>query len=125
VKLTQIAVLLSGAALSASVFAADDHLGIPHNVDENDLASWYRPIATPTFSGSPAAQQIVRFGDENDTSWMTPKTKPAFSGNDTTAAAGQLGIPHDLDENALAMGYAPSAKSTFAGYGVRSNGAGL
>jgi hypothetical protein len=124
VKLTQIAVLLSGAALSASVFAADNRLGIPNDLDENVIAS---SAAHPAFNVDetrPATQTAVRFGDENDTSWLTPKSKPAFSSNNANATVG--GIPHDLDENALAMGTAKTARSTVtANYGVRGNGAGL
>jgi hypothetical protein len=90
VKLTQIAILLSGAALSASVLAADNRLGIPNALDENDLSWQYTPKAKPFFSGngtqaSPAA--VVRVGDETDTSWQyAPKAKPFF--NSRPAAAG-------------------------------------
>ena len=83
-KLTQIAILLSGAALSASVLAADNNrLGIPNVGDETDLSWQYTPKAKPFFSArdtqaSPAA--VVRIGDETDTSWQyAPKAKPAFT----------------------------------------------
>ena len=113
-KLTQLAVLLSGAALSASVLAADPFFSgtTPrYNVDET----------------KPATQVPVRFGDENDTSWMTPQSKPAFGGSNAAASADHLGLPNDLDENALASGTATygTTKRIFAGYGVRGNGAGL
>jgi len=112
-KLTQIAVLLSGVALSASVLAADPFFSgtTPrYNVDET----------------KPATQVPVRFGDENDTSWMTPQSKPAF-GSNAAASADNLGLPNDLDENALASGTATygATKHIFAGYGARGNGAGL
>jgi len=84
-KLTQLAILLSGAALSASVLAADNNrLGIPNVGDETDLSWQYTPKAKPFFNAenttqaSPAA--VVRVGDENDTSWQyAPKAKPAFT----------------------------------------------
>jgi hypothetical protein len=90
-KLTQIAILLSGAALSASVLAAgNNRLGIPNIGDETDLSWQYTPKAKPFFSGSStqASQApMVRVGDETDTSWQyAPKAKPAF--NSRPAATG-------------------------------------
>ena len=101
-KLTKLAVLLSGAALSASALAASD--------------THYQLEKDPFFGGSkpqfnvdetkPASQSPVRFGDENDTSWLTPQAKPQFAGNQSAASADHLGLPNDLDENALASGTA-------------------
>ena len=82
-KLKQIAVLVSGALLSASAFAQ-----IPHIGDETDTSWQYTPAAKPFFSGTQSAQakQTVRFGDENDTSWQyLPKAKPFFASNDAPA----------------------------------------
>ena len=111
-KLTKLAVLLSGAALSASALAASD--------------TQYQLEKDPFFGGSkpqfnvdetkPAAKTAVRFGDENDTSWLTPQAKPHFAGNQSTAGSEHLGLPNDLDENALASGTATygSTKRIFA-----------
>ena len=108
-KLTKLAVLLAGTALSASVLAATDTMyklegdvffggSKPHyNVDET----------------KPAMQSAVRFGDENDTSWLTPHSKPAFSGR-IAARGNQLGLPNDLDEQAVALGNATHGSSLFA-----------
>ena len=92
-KLSQIAILLSGAALSASVFAAgNNRLGIPNIGDETDLSWQYTPKAKPFFNAenttqaSPAA--VVRVGDENDTSWQyAPKAKPFFGGRPSAAGS--------------------------------------
>ncbi len=75
-KLKHIAVLLSGAALSATVLGASAaSIG-----DETDTSWQYLPKSKPLFSGSAAARQTVRLGDETDTSWQyAPKAKPAFS----------------------------------------------
>ena len=55
-KLTQIAILLSGAALSASVLAADEaRLGIRNIGDETDTSWQYTPQARPAFNSRPTA----------------------------------------------------------------------
>ena len=98
-KLTKLTVLLAGAALSASTLAADPiFLGATtprFNVDET----------------KPATQSPARFGDENDTSWLTPQAKPQFSGRNVAASTDHLGLPNDLDENALASGTATYGES--------------
>ena len=114
-NLTKLAVLLSGAALSASVLAGGP-AGSPFTQD---------PLS-PYFAGSrpqykvdetkPATPDPVPFGDENDTSWMTPQAKPAFSGH-AAAAGDELGLPNDLDEQAVALGKATHGTSMFAGKG--------
>jgi len=119
-KLTKLAVLLSGAALSASVLAASD--------------TQYKLEKDPFFGGStprynvdetkPATQTPARYGDENDTSWLTPQSKPQFAGNPSTASSERLGLPNDLDENALASGTATYGQSARRFAGSRSNGAG-
>ena len=91
-KLTQIAILLSGAALSASVLAADEaRLGIRNIGDETDLSWQYTPKAKPFFSGNGAqASQapVARVGDETDTSWQyAPKAKPFFGGRPSAAGS--------------------------------------
>ena len=88
-KLTKIAILLSGAALSASVLAADP----------------YFSEAKPQFTDTKVGVAPVQFGDENNTSWLTPQSKPQFSASNV-AAADRAGLPNDLDENALAYGNA-------------------
>ena len=110
-KLTKLAVLLSAAALSASALAADPFFSGTqprYNVDET----------------KPAAQTTVRFGDENDTSWLTPQSKPQFSGNQSTASSDHVGLPNDLDENALASGTATygQSKRVFARFAKGSSG---
>ena len=102
-KLTKIAVLLSGAALSASVLAAD-----PFVVESK-----------PQFTDTKIGVAPVQFGDENNTSWLTPQSKPQFSGNGTVSAD-RVGLPNDLDENAIAYGTAShgTAKRIFAGRGI-------
>ena len=95
-NLTKLAVLLSGAALSASALAADPFFSGTqprYNVDE-----------------SKPAVQTTRFGDENDTSWLTPQSKPQFSASNV-GAADRVGLPNDLDENALAYGNATHGAS--------------
>ena len=91
-KLTQLAILLSGAALSASVFAADNNrLGIRNMGDETDTSWQYLPKAKPFFSGNTtqaSAAAVVRVGDETDTSWQyTPNAKPAFSSRQAGSSA--------------------------------------
>ena len=91
-KLTQIAILLSGAALSASVLAADNNrLGIRNLGDETDTSWQYLPKAKPFFSGNgtqASSAPVVRVGDETDTSWQyTPKAKPAFTGRPTASGS--------------------------------------
>jgi hypothetical protein len=92
-KLTQIAILLSGAALSASVLAADNRLGIPNTGDENDLSWQYTPKAKPFFSGNStqaAPKTTVRVGDETDTSWVyAPKAKPFFGNKPSAGSAAE------------------------------------
>jgi hypothetical protein len=82
-KLKQIAILLSGAALSATVLGASAaNIG-----DETDTSWQYTPTAKPFFAGNQPAQakQAVRIGDENDTSWeYLPKAKPFFASDDVS-----------------------------------------
>ena len=106
-KLTQLAVLLSGAALSASVLAADP----------------YFSEAKPQFTDTKVGVAPVQFGDENNTSWLTPQSKPMVSGNGV-AGADRAGLPNDLDENALAYGNAShgAAKRIFARLDKGSSG---
>src|SRR5882724_9416865 len=109
-KLTKIAVLLSGAMLSASVLAASD----THYVLEKDV---FFGGTTPRYNvdeSKPATKTPVRVGDENDTSWMTPQSKPAFADSNATAQNDHLGLPNDLDENANASGTATFGTSVFA-----------
>ena len=103
-KLTQIAVLLAGAALSASVLAATD---TQYKI-ENDVF-FGNPM--PSHTNTMNAKAPVRFGDENDTSWLTPHSKPAFAGK---AAVDRAGLPNDLDEQAIAQGTATHGVSVFA-----------
>jgi len=90
-KLTQIAILLSGAALSASVLAADEaRLGIRNIGDETDTSWQYLPKAKPFFSGSTQTRTApaARVGDETDTSWQyAPKAKPFFGGRPSAAGS--------------------------------------
>jgi hypothetical protein len=81
VKLKQIAILLSGAALSATVFGAN----AASILDETDTSWQYTPNAKPFFAESNTApKQTVRFGDETDTSWeYAPKAKPFFADSNT------------------------------------------
>jgi len=92
-KLTQLAILLSGAALSASVLAADNNrLGIPNIGDETDTSWLYAPKAKPFFSSSTAqpAKQAARVGDETDTSWQyAPTAKPAMTGKPAGSSAAE------------------------------------
>src|ERR1700704_634299 len=101
-KLTKLAVLLSGAALSASVLAAGP-AGSPFT---QDPLSPYFSDSKPRYNvdeTKPATQPPVRFGDENDTSWMTPQSKPAFSDSSIASARDDhLGLPNDVDEQAIA-----------------------
>jgi hypothetical protein len=81
-KLKQIAILLSGAALSATVFGANAaNIG-----DETDTSWQYAPKAKPFFSANDngATKQAAHIGDETDTSWQyTPKAKPFFADSNT------------------------------------------
>jgi len=119
-KLTKLAVLLSGAALSASVLAAGP-AGSPFTQDPR---SPYFTGSQPQYSideSKPATRTAARFGDENDTSWMTPQSKPAFSGS-VAASSDHLGLPNDVDEQAIALGTATHGTATkFAG---KANGTG-
>jgi len=102
-KLKQIAVLVSGALLSASALAQ-----IPHVSDETDLSWQYAPTAKPFFDGSDASgKQAVRIGDENDTSWeYLPKAKPFFASED---ASGKQAVRFG-DENDTSWVYVPRSK---------------
>jgi hypothetical protein len=90
-KLTQIAILLSGAALSASVLAADNNrLGVRNLGDETDTSWQYQPTAKPFFSSSTtqAAPAKARIGDETDASWQyAPKAKPAMDSHPAASGA--------------------------------------
>jgi len=98
-KLTRIAILLSGAALSATVLGASAaNIG-----DETDTSWQYAPKAQPFFSGSTAqaAKQAARVGDETDTSWQyAPKAKPFFSSSDSARPAARIGDENDASQYA-------------------------
>jgi len=109
-KLTKIAVLLAGAALSASVLAASD----THYVLEKDVMFGGTTPRYNVDETKPATQTPVQSGDENDTSWETPQSKPAFTGNESSARNDRLGLPNPLDEQALGSGTATFGTPVYA-----------
>lgn len=91
-KLSQLAILISGVALSASALSADNRLGIRNIGDETDTSWQYLPKSKPFFSGSSAqtSQAPVVRVDETDTSWQyTPAAKPFFSSKPSTGGAAE------------------------------------